>query len=221
MSTQPLYELQKVTKDYEGRRVLDIEHLAVEGRCVTALQGPNGAGKTTLLRVLGFLMAPDAGRLLFGGKEVQSATNHLTALRRRVTLVAQDSYLFSASVEKNVAYGLALRKASRDQRAQAVSRALDMVGLAGFERRRARRLSRGEAQRIAMARALALEPEVLLLDEPSTALDRDQLPAMERVIADLPAAGCAVILVTHDQAQAGRLAQRVINLDRGRVVDYR
>ncbi len=214
--TAPLYELRGVTKDFEGRRVLDIDRLTLDPGCLTVVQGPNGAGKTTLLRLLAFLLAPDSGRLWFEGVPVERGLNHLTALRRRVSFVAQDSYLFNGTVEKNVAYGLAVRGADRRQRTAAVRRALEAVGLAGFERRKARRLSRGESQRTALARALALDPEVLLLDEPFTAVDRAHLPHLEQVIAELPAQGCGVVLVTHDQAQAQRLAQRMVNLDQGR-----
>lgn len=212
----PLFELRKVVKHFQGRRALDLESLQFSAGEITAIEGPNGAGKTTLLKILALLIFPDQGRLFYRGREVRGAGNH-TTLRREITLVAQDAYLFDGSVEKNVAYGLKLRGVDKAGRGQRVQAALDQAGLRGFGHRRARGLSGGEGQRVALARALALRPRVLLLDEPFANLDPASAEVFERVIGGLPQQDCTVILVSHAREQARRLAGRVIALEDGRL----
>lgn len=211
----PLYELQDVVKAYEGRTVLSLERLVLQPGGVTALEGHNGAGKSTLLAMLALLARPDSGRIIYRGRRVDQT--EVTTLRREITLVAQDSYLFNTSVEKNVAYGLALRGQPRRQRLERAARALEDVGLAAFAGHRARTLSRGESQRVALARALVLQPLVLLLDEPFANLDPASAEVFEEVIRRQPAQGTAVILVSHDAGQARRLADRVLRLEGGRL----
>ncbi|MEW5911735.1 MAG: ATP-binding cassette domain-containing protein [Thermodesulfobacteriota bacterium] len=215
---EPLFSLRGVVKRFQGQEALNIERLDFAVGQTTAVEGPNGAGKTTLLQILALLLAPDQGRLFYAGQEVTHAGVHLTTLRREITLVAQQAYLFDASVLRNVAYGLRLRGVGRAERGQRAEAALTQVGLASFGPRRARRLSGGEMQRVALARALVLRPRSLLLDEPFANLDAESSAVFERVIAGLPAQGCTVILVSHAREQAHRLAQRVVALERGRLV---
>ena len=212
------FRLQKAAKFYEGRQVLGIDELSIAPRRVTAINGHNGSGKSTLLKMLALLLRPDRGRVLYRGRE---AGSELSALqwRRAVTMVAQQAYLFNSSVAANVAYGLKLRGAPAAERAGAVKQSLEAVGLAGFENRRAKKLSGGESQRVALARALALKPRVLLLDEPFSNLDPESSDVFESVIKSLPAQGRAVILVSHFADQVERLAHRVITLSSGRVRD--
>lgn len=217
MPNAPLYRLTGVRKYHQGRLVLDMASLELAAGEVAVISGPNGAGKTTLLNLLAFLAVPDKGLLEYNGKAVGSA-QALTALRREVTLVAQDAYLFNTSVAKNLLYGLNLRGLSQAERRSRVEQALHTVGLADFAERKARELSSGEGQRVALARALALQPKVLLLDEPFANLDPESEAVFERVIQDLPAQGSEVILVTHGREQAQRLAQRRLFLDRGRLM---
>ncbi len=212
----PLFELRNVVKHFQGRRVLDLESLQFGVGEIAAIEGPNGAGKTTLLKILALLISLDQGRLFYRGREVRGAGNH-TNLRREITLVAQDAYLFDGSVEKNVAYGLKLRGVDKAGRGQLVQAALDQAGLRGFGHRRVRGLSGGEGQRVALARALALGPRVLLLDEPFANLDPASAEVFERVIGSLPQLGCTVILVSHVREQARRLAGRIIALEDGRL----
>jgi tungstate transport system ATP-binding protein len=212
----PLYRLENVVKLAGGRPVLEVERLELGAEPVTAVSGPNGAGKTTLLKLLALLERPDAGRVVYRGRDAAQA-GELTRLRREVTYVSQDAYLFSGSVERNLAYGLGLRGMARAQRRRRAAAALERVGLAGFAGRPARGLSRGETQRVALARALALEPAALLLDEPFANLDPASAEVFERVIGGLPEEGTTVILVTHGAEQARRLARRLITLLGGRV----
>jgi tungstate transport system ATP-binding protein len=138
--------------------------------------------------------------------------------RRKVTLLHQSPYLFSGSVHDNVALGLKIRGIRGKEQRRIVDGALDGVGLQGFRDRKARELSGGEVQRVAMARALALEPEVLLLDEPLANIDRETTGLLETVIASLPARGTTIVLITHDPEQTDRLNGESILLEGGKVV---
>ena len=211
----PLYDLHDLCVERGGRRVLGLPALAIPRGTITAVVGGNGAGKSTLLRLLAFLLEPASGRVAFAGQAVDWRPAALAALRRRVTYVGAAPYLFHGSARRNVAYGLRAR--GRDAGA-AVERALAAVGAAALAERAARTLSSGEAQRVALARALAVEPEVVLFDEPTANVDRASVPLIEAVIAGLPAAGCSVVLATHDADQARRLADVVIGLDGGTLV---
>lgn len=217
MVSNPLFSLRGVAKRFQEREALNLERLDLEEGVITAVEGPNGAGKTTLLSILALLISPDQGRLLFDGQELPRASSQLTAWRRQITLVAQQAYLFDASVEKNVAYGLRLRGLERVPREARVGEALAQVGLADFGPRRARRLSGGEMQRVALARALVLRPRALLLDEPFANLDPTSAQVFERVLGELPGQGCTVVLVSHAREQTHRLAQRVVSLRQGRL----
>ncbi len=214
----PIFSLRGVRKSFGGRLALAIDELDLAAGTVTAVEGPNGAGKTTLLHILALLSPPDQGRLIYRGSPLPRAAGELTALRREITLVAQQAYLFESSVAANVAYGLRLRGMDRRARRERVAAALERVGLSGFGPRKARKLSGGEMQRVALARALVLRPRVLLLDEPFANLDPESSEVFGRVVQGLPAQGCTVVLVSHARGQARRLASRVVALEGGRVV---
>ena len=152
-----------------GRRtVLDIDRLDVRAGEVLAVVGPNGAGKSTLIGVLGLLEKPARGEVLFEGEPVSGS---YLAYRRRMAVVFQEPLLLDATVESNVTTGLLLRGVPRDERRDRARKWMERFGIAGLAGRSARTLSGGEAQRTSLARALVLEPEVLLLDEPFAGLD--------------------------------------------------
>jgi ABC-type iron transport system FetAB ATPase subunit len=166
---------------------------------VTALVGPSGAGKSSLLRALVRLDEPAEGRVLVDGQD--AAELEPCALRRRVGLVAQAPVMLPGDVRANLAYGL--EQASDE----ALAAALAATGLdASFMTREARELSGGEAARVAVARALTRDPGALLLDEPTAALDREAAAPVEALVRDLAARGLAILVVTHDEAQAERIA---------------
>ena len=213
-----VFRLSKVAKVYEGRQVLGIDELAIGAHMVTAINGHNGSGKSTMLKMLALLLRPDRGEVLYQGLGAGSDVSALK-WRREVTMVAQQAYLFNSTVASNVAYGLKLRGEPAALRAQAVKESLEAVGLAGFENRKAVKLSGGEGQRVALARALAIKPRVLLLDEPFSNLDPESSQVFESVITSLPAKGHTVILVSHFADQVERLSHRVITLNAGRVRD--
>ncbi len=202
---------------YDGRTVLDVPALAVHEGETLAVIGPNGAGKSTLLRVLGAVEAPTAGEVRFRGARVTPRDG--LAVRRRMASVFQEPLLTDATVFDNVALGLAFRGVGRAAGAGRVARWLDRFGIAHLAARRSRTLSGGEAQRTALARALVLEPEVLLLDEPFSSLDQ---PTREGVIDDhgrvLRAERVTTVLITHDRDEAMALGDQVGVLMDGRML---
>ena len=209
--------LTDVTVRYAGALVLDIPALELEDGQILAVIGPNGSGKSTLLRVLGLLEAPAAGAVRVRGAAVP-AGRRLEA-RRRMATVFQEALLADTTVQENVALGLRFRGVPAAVRRPRVARWLDHFGIRELADRPARTLSGGEAQRVALARALVLEPEVLLLDEPFSALDP---PSRDTLLADLGRIlrreRVSTVLVTHERTEARALADRVAVLFRGRIV---
>ncbi len=217
-----IYNLEGVTKEYQGRRVLDIDHLEIRQGEVLALVGPSGAGKSTLLRLLNFLEPPTQGRICFNGSEYRAGVEMPIDLRRRVTMVFQRPMLLNRSVQENVRYGLELRgQRSGSPGTQAtVAAALQEVGMSELSKQKARTLSGGEAQRVALARAMALRPDVLLLDEPTANLDPYNVSLIERIIDGLNRDhGMTPVLVTHNVFQAKRLAHRVAFFMDGKIIE--
>jgi ABC-type proline/glycine betaine transport system ATPase subunit len=206
-----LFELDHVTYSRAGKVVLrDVDvRLPVGANCIA---GPSGSGKSTLLRLLNRLADPDSGRVVYEGTDVTERDP--LALRREVSLVPQLPALIEGTVHDNVAYGPRLAGKSFDARS-----CIELAGLdPDFEDRDAAKLSVGEQQRVMLARALALEPRVLLLDEPTSALDEAARDAVEATLRRLQArTAISIVLVTHDAAQAQRLADYVVRIDAGRV----
>lgn len=207
-----LFELEEVTYSRAGKVVLDgvSIRLPVGASCVA---GPSGSGKSTLLRLLNRLADADLGRVVYEGVDV--CDREPLALRREVALVPQLPALIDGSVHDNIAYGPRLAGHSFDARA-----CLELAGLdPDYEHRDSGKLSVGEQQRVMLARALALQPRVLLLDEPTSALDEGARDAVEATLKRLHArTAIASVLVTHDMDQARRLAEYVVRLDAGKVI---
>lgn len=201
-----------------GRRLLWGVSAEFAPGLIHAVVGPNGAGKTTLLRLLALLVRPSAGRVLVGGEDATSRWPDTLELRRRLSFVQQKPALFRASVFDNVAAGLRFRGLGGAALRSAVAEALGFVGLEGYERRWPGSLSGGEAQKVALARAVACSPQVLLLDEPCASLDPQSSALVEARVAELARRGLNIILVTHSLAQAARLSQTVHRLAEGRLV---
>ena len=217
MSTDaPAVRLEGITKSYDDVLALDDVSLKLEAGTMLALLGPSGCGKTTALRLVSGFERPDAGTVEIEGRRVASPTSMVPPERRRIGLVFQDLALFPhLSVRDNVAYGI---RRDPDQRVR-TDELLDMVGLAGDDGRMPHELSGGMQQRVAVARALAPRPDVLLLDEPFSSLDqamRTQLRAEVREI--LREARQSAIFVTHDQGEALTVADKVAVMTRGRVL---
>jgi tungstate transport system ATP-binding protein len=213
-----VYRLQNVSKTYNERRVLTVDHLRIRRGEIFALVGPSGAGKSTFLRLLNFLESPTTGRIRFLDVEFTARGQVPLRLRRRVTTVFQRPILLNRSVQANVGYGLKLR--SEEDVNEKVREALEEVGLEGLTRQRARTLSGGEAQRVALARAIVLEPDVLLLDEPTANLDPYNVGLIEEIVQKRnQEQGTTLVLVTHNVFQAKRLADRVALMLEGDIVE--
>lgn len=191
------------------RTVLQIGDLALERGEVLAVIGPNGAGKSTLLLALALLLPPTSGAIWFDGQPVTPRSN-LTALRRRMAMVLQEPLLLDKTVADNVALGLSLRGVGRSERDKRTQLWMERLGIAHLARRQARALSGGEAQRTSLARALVLEPEVLFLDEPFSALDAPTRAALVEQVAEIVReTGLTTVMVTHDRDEALALGDRI------------
>jgi len=214
---ETLLTLSDVAVHHGEHVALQVASLEVYPGDVMALIGPNGAGKSTMLRVMGILQLPDHGTVRFRGENALDG-NQL-ALRRRIATVFQEPLLLNASVYQNAALGLKLRGVRRDEIQRHLGPWLQRLGIAHLAARFARTLSGGEAQRTSLARALVLEPELLLLDEPFSALDPASREALvrdfQRIVRET---GITTVLVTHDRHEAFALANRVGVLHQGHLL---
>lgn len=216
--TRPIYELSNLSKTYNSRFKLEIEHLKINAGECFVLVGPSGSGKSTLLRLLNFLEQPTSGTIKFEGKSYTAAEMPNIGIRRRITTVFQNPLLMRMSVLDNVRFGLRLRGSDgTPEKAQA---ALELVGLGALAHEPVRTLSGGEAQRVALARAIVFSPDVLLLDEPTANLDPYNVGLIEQIVQTLNKDnGTTIIMVTHNVFQAHRLGKRAAFLLDGRIIE--
>jgi tungstate transport system ATP-binding protein len=194
-----------------GRRLIDGIDLTIGPGAVTAIVGPNGAGKSLTLRLLHGLIAPTAGEVLWAGRPADAA------VRRRQAMVFQRPVLLRRSAAANIRHALRARGISGAEARARAAEALSLAGLDHLAGVPARVMSGGEQQRLAVARAMALRPDILFLDEPTASLDPASTLAVEALIGKADRAGTKIVLVTHDLGQARRLADDVIFLVAGRV----
>jgi len=204
----PLIELVNLQQRHGSRTTLKGFSLGIEKGEILAIIGPTGAGKTTLLRLIDLLDQPLSGKVLFDGRAVTPQLR--TEVRRRISMVLQKPVVFDASVYDNVAFPLRVRKYDRKVIPARVNAMLQTVGLDGYQKRKARTLSGGETQKVALARALITDPQVLLLDEPTANLDPVSLNTIEELILQFNRDnGMAMVVATHEMAQGQRLAHRI------------
>jgi tungstate transport system ATP-binding protein len=195
----------------EAVRVLDRISLTIAPGAPTVVIGPNGSGKTTLLRAAMGLIPVSGGAITWGTLQHSPPTHRAIVFQRPVML--------RRSAADNVRYGLEVAGVPRIDRARRIAELLSLVGLSGLEQRPARRLSGGEQQRLALARALARNPSVLFLDEPTASLDPAATKAIEDIVRNVSAGGVKVVMATHDLGEAKRLAGEIVLLHRGRVIE--
>ena len=207
---------EDISKSFNGKPVLNSISYEFSPERIYALMGPNGSGKSTLLKVLSFLEIPDKGSVIYSNNK--GIVSEGISLKRRLTLILADLGLFNKSVLANAEYGLKIRGMGKIERREKAMDALSRMGLVEKARQNALTLSSGEAQRLALARAIAIEPEVLFLDEPTASVDRENTEIIERAILDMKGSR-GIILCTHDEAQAQRVADVVLRIEKGKLVE--
>lgn len=216
--------ISELSKTFSGQKVLNNLSLEIQKGEVVALIGSSGAGKSTFLRSLNYLEAPDSGRIKIDDFEVDFehiTQDQILTLRRKLAMVFQQFNLFGRKTAlENVKEGLIVVKGLSDQEATKIAREeLAKVGLSDRENHYPRHLSGGQKQRVALARALAMKPEVLLLDEPTSALDPELVGEVEKSIANAAKSGQTMVLVSHDMSFVAQVADKVLFLDKGLIIE--
>lgn len=204
--------LEEVTLEIAGKRLIDRVSLDLTAGPRTIILGPNGAGKSLLMRLCHGLIAPSAGRIVWEGADARAA-------RRRQAMVFQTPVMLRRSALANVVYALKLQGVPRPERSTRAMEALARTGLGALAHQPARSLSGGEQQRLALARAWATGPELLFLDEPTASLDPAATAAVEEIVLQMDRAGTKIVMTTHDLGQARRLADEILFMHRGRLLE--
>lgn len=207
----PLLEAKGLVLDIRGKRLIDSIDLMLESDTRTVIMGPNGAGKSLLLRVLHGLLTPTAGTITWFGQALQRDSAH------RQAMVFQRPVLLRRSTAANIRYAMAAHAVPRAERNARLEEVLQLARLEHLAGRPARVLSGGEQQRLAIARALSIRPEILFMDEPTVSLDPASVLAIEELIQQAQVARTKIVLVTHDIGQARRLGDEVIFMHHGRI----
>lgn len=209
-------ELKHISKSFGGFQASKDVSFSIEKGRLAALLGPSGSGKTTILRMIAGLETPDAGEIRINGELV----NDVPCSQRGIGFVFQNYALFRyMSVWDNIAFGLEVQKKSRREIQERVSGLIDLVGLTGLEKRFPGQLSGGQKQRVAIARALCMEPDIMLFDEPTSALDPEMVGEVLQVMKQLAADGMTMVIVTHEMGFAREVADRVLFMDGGYIVE--
>ncbi len=204
----PLLEVRDLLVCRENQPVVEVDHLAVDQGNVLAVVGPNGSGKTSLILAIAHLLKPERGQILFNGEEISEQQE--LHYRRRIALVLQEPLLFSQSVYENAALGLHFRGVPKEEITRRVDHWLNRLGITHLRDRRADKLSGGEAQRVSLARAFVLQPELLLLDEPFSALDsptrRGLLDELNAILAET---ATTTLMITHNLQEAAQVSHHL------------
>lgn len=210
--------ISNIAKAYEGRAILKDCSYAFDKNGTYVLMGPNGSGKSTFLRICALLENPDGGTVTYA--ENNATLQSDMALRRRITLVLPQIGVFNTTVSRNVAYPLRVRGLSHAEIETSVNKILAFVGLDRNKTQQARTLSSGETQRLGIARALILDPEILFLDEPTASIDQENTVIIESIIEKMKKDNRSmVIMTTHDRDQAERLADNLLFIREGMLVE--
>jgi len=217
--SEPLFELKNLKKSFNSRDIFDVPLLELSQDKIYAIVGPNGSGKSTFLKILNTLEKPTSGTVLFRGKDLFHSS-HAGNMKKEMTMVMQNPYLFNTTVFKNVAYGLKIRNVDRKTLKKNVEETLELVGLSHLKNRRVVNLSGGEIQRIAIARGLVINPRVLFLDEPTANVDHPNVRLVEEIILKIKEEkNTSIIMTTHNQSQAHLLADKVLSIINKNITD--
>ena len=219
-----MIKISNLSKSFSGQTVLDHLNLDIQKGEVVTLIGSSGAGKSTFLRSLNYLEIPDSGSIQIDDFKVdfsQITQEEILTLRRKLSMVFQQFNLFERRTAlDNVKEGLVVVKRLSDEEATKIAKEeLAKVGLSDRQQHYPRHLSGGQKQRVAIARALAMKPDVLLLDEPTSALDPELVGEVERSIANAAKSGQTMILVSHDMSFVSQVADKVLFLDKGKIIE--
>ncbi len=208
--------LKNICKKINNKKILDNISLTINKGKIFCIMGHSGAGKTTLLNIISLLDNPTAGEYIFNN---QNPYSDIVKFRRKITMVFQEPILFNTSVFENVAYGLKVRNYDKEEIRERVEYILEKVGMLEYINKKAKYLSGGEKQRVSIARALVIEPEVLVLDEPTANLDYSNTLIIEKIIKDFKDKDRSIIIATHNLFQVRRLADEVAHLYYGRLIE--
>lgn len=211
-----ILSISNIYKSYNGKTVLKDCSFSFDETGIYVLMGSNGSGKSTLLRIFALLEPPDKGEVNYLSNS--NIVKKDIELNRRITLVLPKIGIFNTTAFKNVAYGLKIRGVKGKEMEKKVDRALDFVGLSHKKNQNALTLSSGESQRLGIARAIAIEPEMLFLDEPTASVDKENTEIIENIILNMRKDGKSIIVITtHDKLQAERLADNMLIMSEGRI----
>jgi molybdopterin-binding protein len=209
-----LLELKNVSKIYEGKKVLDNINLKIERGKTLGLIGPTGCGKTTLLRIIDMIEDPSNGEINFNGTYILNSPKERLNFRRKIGMVFQKPVVFNGTVFENIYFGLKIRGTDKPSSRDKIEELLKSLGLEGYENRKASTLSGGETQRVALARALIIEPEILMLDEPTANLDPISTDKIESIIEKIRKKNdTTIIMATHNLIQGQRLCNEIAILN--------
>jgi tungstate transport system ATP-binding protein len=209
--------VSNIFKSYDGEPVLNGCSFNFDRKQTYVLMGRNGSGKSTFLRICALIEEPDEGELTFSNDGIPLEQD--LGLRRRITLLLPKIGVFNTTAYKNVAYGLRLRNLGEREIREKVNGALDFVGLARKKSQKALTLSSGEMQRLGIARAMVIRPEIIFLDEPTASIDQKNTEIIEEIILNMKREQRSIaVITTHDAAQAKRLADRLLMLQEGKIV---
>lgn len=215
-----IFRVENLIKNYGDKNVLNIEAMEIYKNKITAIIGPSGAGKSTLLHLLNGIEPPSSGSIWFEDRRIEYKDMDLD-IRRSMVMVFQKPVVFSTTVYENLAYGLKLRGMEKKEIEKRVEEMLEVTGLKDKSQQKANTLSGGEAQRVAVARAMIIRPKALLLDEPTTNLDPANVLTIEELIKyGKNKYGISVIIVTHNMFQAKRLSDNCLFMLGGRIIEY-
>lgn len=211
------YQLRQIRFSYADKIILDIKQQNFMAGKITALLGTNGTGKSTLIHLLAFVLPIQTGEIEFSGECVNY--KDITRFRKRIGLVQQNPYLIKGNVSKNILFSLKFHGTSPAESKQRIQNMLHSLKIEHLAERSVRSLSGGEIQKVAIARALVLSPEVILLDEPFTHLDSNFTEEFEQLILKLSNEDKTIIFTTHNQSQAEKLSDRILNISNGELLE--
>ncbi|RTF92656.1 ATP-binding cassette domain-containing protein [Serratia marcescens] len=214
----PLLEIRNLTKTFDGQNAVEDVSLTIYKGEIFALLGPSGCGKSTLLRMLAGFEQPTEGQIVLDGQDM----SHVPPYQRPINMMFQSYALFPhMTVEQNIAFGLKQDKMPRAEIAERVAEMLALVHMQEYAKRKPHQLSGGQQQRVAIARALCMDPIAMLFDEPTSALDPEMINEVLDVMVELANEGMTMMVVTHEMGFARKVANRVIFMDEGKIVEDR